>query len=83
MRLARQQTPLQVPQLSLDTRCLEKYFLLLSALEDNLVEFRRLVDTLNEVRKETPTLYYSVTSNVNKGNFQHCMNVVRKLTPTL
>ena len=50
-RMVRQQTPLQVPRPSLDTQCLENYFLLLLALEDNLAEFKRLADTLAEVGK--------------------------------
>lgn len=48
-RLAEQQIPLQVPQLLLHTQRLENYFLLLTALEDNLVEFLSLADRLAEV----------------------------------
>ena len=48
-KLARQQTPLSVPHLHLSTHCLENYFLLLTALEDNLVEFKSLTDRLTEV----------------------------------
>ena len=48
-RLAGPQSPLQVPRPRLNTQCLENYFLLLSALEDNLVEFKSLTDRLTEV----------------------------------
>ena len=48
-RMAPHQTPLQVPHVTLDIHCVENYFLLLSALEDNLAQFKRLVDTLAEV----------------------------------
>ena len=48
-RMAPHQTPLQVPHARLDIQCVENYFLLLSALEDNLAQFKRLVDTLAEV----------------------------------
>ena len=48
-RLAQQQMPLQVPQPLLHTHSLENYFLMLSALEDNLVEFKALCDQLTEV----------------------------------
>ena len=49
-RVTQQQTPLQVPQPQLHTRSLEHYFLLLSALEDNLAEFKSLADQLAEVQ---------------------------------
>ena len=48
-RLAQQQMPVQVPQPLLHTHTLENYFLMLSALEDNLVEFKSLCDQLTEV----------------------------------
>ena len=48
-RLAMQQTPFHSPTPNLKTHCIENYYLLLSAMEDNLVEFKGIFNNLAEV----------------------------------